>query len=47
MYKKIAVLIVFICFSFVLSGCDRPKTIILFNNAPITKENLLNNATIN
>lgn len=26
-------------------GCDRPKTIILFNKHPITKENFLNNST--
>lgn len=34
-----------LCFSLFFSGCDKPKTIILFNKNPITKENFLNNST--
>lgn len=45
MYKKFAVVTIFVCLAFMFCGCDRAKTIILFNNAPITKENFLNNAT--
>ncbi|MEI8128746.1 MAG: hypothetical protein WCG95_03915 [bacterium] len=45
MLKKFVVFFIFACFILVCSGCDRPKTIILFNNAPITKENILSNAT--
>lgn len=40
------VLLIFTLFlTIFLSGCDKPKTIILFNKNPITKENFLNNAT--
>ena len=45
MKKKIVYLILIICFCFVLTACRKPKAIILFNKYPITKENLLNNAT--
>ena len=45
MYKKLVLFILVIVFCFGLCGCDRPKTIILFNNYPITKENLLTNAS--
>lgn len=30
---------------FFLTACDKPKTAILFNNNPITKENILQNPT--
>lgn len=30
---------------FLFTACSKPTTIILFNNAPITKDNFLNNAT--
>lgn len=33
------------CVIFFCTACDKPTTIILFNNYPITKENLLNNST--
>lgn len=42
------ILLFFLLFTFcflLLTGCDRPKTIILFNKNPITKENFLNNST--
>lgn len=45
MYKKIVIFIIFVCFTFMFCGCERAKTIILFNNVPITKETFLNNAT--
>lgn len=44
MYKKFVCLLILICTTFVLSGCNRPKSIILFNKYPITKENLLENS---
>lgn len=36
-------LIIFL--TFFSTACHKPNTIILFNTAPITKENMLNNAT--
>lgn len=45
MFKK-KLLFFILCFSFmlILCGCDKPnKSMILFNNYPITKDNLLNN----
>lgn len=45
MYKKFIYLFLIICVSLGLSGCKAPKTVILFNNYPITKENLLSNAS--
>jgi hypothetical protein len=45
MNKKIVLIFILIFFSFIFSACDKPKTIILFNNLPITKETVLNNAT--
>lgn|SRR5574344_457070 len=45
MYKKILTLILVASFSFILSGCHKNKTLILFNKQPIVKENILNNAT--
>lgn len=49
MYKKKLKLLLGLCFIFVLTSiitaCHKPDTIILFNKYPITKENLLNNAS--
>ncbi len=45
MYKKFISFILLICVSLGLSACQNEKAIILFNNNPITKETLLNNAT--
>lgn len=45
MYKKFLNLLLILCFALGLTACNKPKTIILFNNVPITKENLLNNPT--
>lgn len=41
--KKFIVLIV--CLMFLFTACSKQKAIIFFNNAPITKENILNNST--
>lgn len=44
--SKKALVSIFLGLSLCLfSGCGKQKTIILFNKYPITKENLLNNAT--
>ena len=45
MFKKIILLLSIICISLSLSGCMKPDAMILFNKEPITKDNLLNNAT--
>lgn len=45
MHKKILYFILFIFLFLSLSACEKQQSIILFNNLPITKENLLNNAT--
>lgn len=45
MYKKLVTLIFLIFIAFTLSGCHKPRTIILFNRYPITKDNFLNNST--
>lgn len=42
--KCLCALLLLICV-FCSTACNRPKTLILFNNYPITKENLLNNST--
>lgn len=44
MVKKTFLLFI-LAFSLLLTGCDKPKTMILFNRNPITKENFLNNST--
>ena len=41
----LALLLFLLCILFTLSGCNKPKTMILFNHHPITKETLLKNAT--
>lgn len=45
MQKNFLYLFLLLCFSIVLTGCNKTKTLILFNSNPITKETLLNNAT--
>ncbi len=45
MYKKFFSLILLLCLTLGISGCNKQKAIILFNHNPITKETLLNNAT--
>jgi len=45
MHKKIVSLILFVGVAFALCGCCKPTSIILFNKFPITKENLLQNAS--
>lgn len=45
MRKKILTLILFIAFSLILTGCSYYRTLIIFNNVPITKENVLSNAS--
>jgi len=45
MYKKFIYLILFAFISLGLCGCDKPTSMILFNKYPITKENLLTNAS--
>lgn len=46
MYKKILLYFILIVLSVgILSGCHKVRTIILFNNFPITKGNLLQNST--
>ena len=44
MFKRFVNTVLIISLSFTLSGC-KPDAMILFNSCPITKENLLNNAT--
>lgn len=46
MIKKIFCLVLFCFLAVGLSGCNKQKAIILFNNNPITKETLLNNSTM-
>lgn len=41
MFKKVLYLFLLLCLCFGVSACDKVKTIILFNSAPITKENFL------
>ena len=45
LHKKILHLFLIFCLSFGLTAWGKPKSIILFNNCPITKENLLQNST--
>lgn len=45
MKRKQLFLVLFLFLTLFLTACHKPNTIILFNTAPITKENLLNNAT--
>lgn len=45
MLKKFDFLFLIICISIGLSGCMAPDAMILFNKYPITKDNLLDNAT--
>lgn len=46
MQKKFLFLVFCLCFILTLCGCDKAtKSIILFNKEPITKNNLLSNAT--
>lgn len=45
MYKKIINTLIILFLVITTTACHRPKTLILFNNEPITKENVLNNAT--
>lgn len=45
LYKKFFILLLILCFALCLCACDKSKTIILFNNFPITKDNILNNST--
>lgn len=45
MIKKFFISLLILFCVFCLSGCQSKKTLILFNNYPITKENLLNNST--
>lgn len=43
--KKLFNLFLVFCLTFILTGCGNPKAIVLFNQKPITKETLLDNAT--
>lgn len=43
-FRILNLLLVF-CFSLMLTACEKPKTILLFNTQPITKNNLLNNSS--
>lgn len=43
--KKIVLLVLILCLSLGLCGCKRQSTMILFNQYPITKENILRNST--
>lgn len=45
MVKKLLSILIIIFFALGLTACDTPKTILLFNDNPITKENLLQNST--
>lgn len=45
MYRGFFTLLLILCLTLGLTACSNTKTLILFNNAPITKENLLNNPT--
>lgn len=45
MYKKLLYLFLIVVMTVTFTGCHRPKTIILFNQEPITNENFLNNST--
>lgn len=45
MAKKWLCLMLLLVCMFCSTACDKSKTLILFNNYPITKENLLNNST--
>jgi len=45
MYKKFVFLVLILCTSLALCGCNKPSAMILFNKYPITKENMLENNT--
>lgn len=45
MHKKLLVIIFILFFGIFMTACHRPKSAILFNENPITKDNILNNAT--
>ena len=46
MSKKLSILIILFLCLFITTACsNKPKTLILFNRYPITKETMLNNAT--
>lgn len=45
MKKNFWVLILIALFSLILTGCSYYRTLIIFNNVPITKENVLSNAS--
>lgn len=44
MFKKFLLIFSFVSTIILFSACNKPKTIILFNNFPITKSNFLDNA---
>ncbi len=44
MYKKLWYLVLILGASLCLCACDKPTTMILFNQDPITKDNFLNNS---
>lgn len=45
MFKKLFFLCLICFFTLTITGCHKPNTIILFNKYPITKDNLLDNAS--
>lgn len=45
MKKNFLVLLLITVFSLILTGCSYYRTLIIFNNVPITKENVLSNAS--
>lgn len=45
MYKKLFSFLLILCLFVGITACEKPKTIILFNKEPITKESLLDNST--
>lgn len=45
MFKKFLSILIIVFFAIGLTACETPKTTILFNDCPITKDNLLQNST--
>ncbi len=43
MHKKFLIIFIILFLLITTTSCNKPKTLVLFNKDPITKENLLNN----
>lgn len=45
MFKKILSILIITLFALGLTACETPKTLLLFNDNPISKDNILQNST--